>query len=55
MAPCGFDTHYPDFLPMRKGYEHYLKMLQGLGMRVVPYTNGVLFDPDTTDWTPALA
>ena len=23
MAPCGFDTHYPDFLPMRKGYEHY--------------------------------
>lgn len=26
-----------------------------MGIRVVPYTNGHLFDPVTTDWTPSLA
>ena len=23
-SPCGFDTHYPEFLPARKGFDKYL-------------------------------
>jgi hypothetical protein len=55
ISPCGFDTHYPEFLPERKGYDKYLKLYHDMGMRVVPYTNGHLFDPQTPDWTPNLA
>ena len=45
ISPCGFDTHYPEFFPEKKGLDKYIKTFHDLGMRVVPYTNGHLFDP----------
>ena len=54
-APCGFDTHYPEYLPALNGFSEDLKTIQNLGVRVVPYTNGHLFDTVTKDWTPMLA
>lgn len=54
-ADCGFDTHYPEYLPATNGFSEDLKTIQNLGVRVVPYTNGHLFDTVTKDWTPMLA
>lgn len=55
ISPCGFDTHYPEFFPEKRGLDKLVKGYQDLGMRVVPYTNGHLFDPVTVDWVPELA
>ena len=27
-SPCGFDTHYPEFLPARSGFDESLKSIQ---------------------------
>ena len=43
-APCGFDTHYPEYLPARPGCKDAVAAMQDEGMRVIPYINGQLFD-----------
>jgi hypothetical protein len=41
---CGFDTHYPDYFPVRENFEKSLRELRVLGVRVAPYINGRIFD-----------
>ena len=36
-APCGFDTHYPDYFPARVGCSDAIEAMQAEGMRVIPY------------------
>ena len=48
---CGFDTHYPEYFPVREGFEAALKSMQALGVRVAPYINGRIFDKGTASWT----
>jgi hypothetical protein len=43
-APCGFDTHYPEYLPARPGCKGAVSAMKEQGMRVIPYINGQLFD-----------
>jgi hypothetical protein len=33
-APCGFDTHYPDYFPARTGCKESIKAMQAEGMKV---------------------
>ena len=47
---CGFDTHYPEYFPVRKGFADALKNMQDLGVRVAPYINGRIFDVGTDVW-----
>lgn len=39
-----FDTHYPNWLPLREKYFDYYKELQDMGLKIMPYTNGHLVD-----------
>lgn len=48
---CGFDTHYPEYFPVRQGFQSALKTMQDLGVRVAPYINGRIFDKGTKSWT----
>jgi len=43
-APCGFDTHYPNYFPARVGCKEAIAAMQSAGMRVIPYINGQLYD-----------
>ena len=45
---CGFDTHYPEYFPVRKGFQPALKKMQEIGIRVAPYINGRIFDKALT-------
>ena len=45
---CGFDTHYPEYFPPRKGFNASLASMQALGVRVAPYINGRIFDKATS-------
>ena len=47
---CGFDTHYPEYFPVRDGFRDALKAMQALGVRVAPYINGRIFDKATESW-----
>ena len=47
---CGFDTHYPDYFPVRKGFSSALSAMQANGVRVVPYINGRIFDIEIKKW-----
>ena len=47
---CGFDTHYPEYFPVRVGFNDTLKILQELGVKVAPYVNGRIFDTGTKSW-----
>ena len=47
---CGFDTHYPEYFPVRSKFQEKLKDIQALGVRVAPYINGRIFDQDTKSW-----
>jgi hypothetical protein len=38
-----------------KGMDDVLKKYHDSGIRVVPYTNGHLFDTQTSEWQPNLA
>ena len=49
-APCGFDTHYPDYFPARVGCKESVKAMQDAGMRVIPYINGQLYDTLIPRW-----
>lgn len=48
---CGFDTHYPEYFPVRTGFGDVVQQLQALGVRVAPYINGRIFDVGTSKWT----
>ena len=43
-ANCGFDTHYPNYFPARKGCKESVASMQAAGMRIIPYINGQLYD-----------
>lgn len=47
---CGFDTHYPEYLPARLGFTESVKKMKESGIRVAPYINGRLFDKGTETW-----
>ena len=48
---CGFDTHYPEYFPVRSKFQAKLKAIQKMGVRVAPYINGRIFDQATKSWT----
>lgn len=39
-----FDTHYPDWLPLREGTETFMNRLRRMGNFVMPYTNAHIVD-----------
>eukprot|EP01117_Protostelium_nocturnum_P020185 TRINITY_DN8971_c0_g1_i1.p1 TRINITY_DN8971_c0_g1~~TRINITY_DN8971_c0_g1_i1.p1 ORF type:complete len:784 (+),score=255.74 TRINITY_DN8971_c0_g1_i1:167-2353(+) len=39
-----FDSNYPDYFPARKGYLEAVYALRAVGVQVVPYINGRLWD-----------
>jgi hypothetical protein len=45
------DTHYPEYFPVRQGFQSTLTQLQAKGVRVAPYINGRIFDVATQSWT----
>jgi hypothetical protein len=47
---CGFDTHYPEYFPVRNGFNRTVTMLQKLGVKIAPYINGRIFDQATKTW-----
>ncbi|KAF4660137.1 hypothetical protein FOZ61_004234 [Perkinsus olseni] len=49
-AACGFDTHYPHYLPPRPGFGDAVDKLLDMGVRVFPYINGRLFDMQLPEW-----
>ena len=48
---CGFDTHYPEYFPVRVGFEEALQRMQQKGIRAIPYINGRILDTSTKTWT----
>jgi hypothetical protein len=48
---CGFDTHYPEYFPVRQNFQASLERMQQVGVRVTPYINGRIFDQATESWT----
>ena len=49
---CGFDTHYPEYFPVRENFQASLKRIQQeSGVRVAPYINGRIFDQATHSWS----
>ncbi|KAJ9470394.1 putative glycoside hydrolase [Diplonema papillatum] len=47
---CGFDTHYPEYFPVRDGFNATMASLRSAGVRVTPYINGRIFDIATKTW-----
>ena len=47
---CGFDSHYPEYFPVRVGFDRTVRALQRHGVRVAPYINGRIFDMATASW-----
>lgn len=45
-----FDNHYPEYFPARAGFKEAVQTLQEAGVRVMPYINGRLWDPQTDSW-----
>ena len=45
-----FDDDYPHYKPSKKGFKEAVKKLQDLGITVMPYINGRLWDSDTKDF-----
>lgn len=39
-----YDTHYPNWLPIKEEYLPYYKSMQDRGIHIMPYTNGKLVD-----------
>lgn len=46
-----FDADYPVFFPVKKEFNETVRKLQSLGVDVVPYINGRIFDMDLPKWT----
>jgi hypothetical protein len=47
---CGFDTHYPEYFPVREGFLQSVKQLQQMNIKIIPYINARLFDMSLTLW-----
>ncbi|MDH7569434.1 MAG: DUF6259 domain-containing protein, partial [Armatimonadota bacterium] len=45
-----FDDNYPEFAPARPGFLQGIRDLQALGVPVMPYTQGSIWDIDTESW-----
>lgn len=45
-----FDNDYPDYFPVKPGFGEAVKALQEIGVHVMPYVNGHLWDTDTQSW-----
>ena len=45
-----FDDNYPEMLPAKPGYLQGVRDMQALGARVIPYTQGSVWDMDTESW-----
>lgn len=45
-----FDDNYPEMLPAKPGFNRAVTDLQRLGISVMPYTQGVIWDMDTQSW-----
>jgi hypothetical protein len=48
---CGFDSHYPQYFPVRDGFAEAVQRLRDeLNVFTVPYINGRLFDKSLPEW-----
>ncbi|NLX23056.1 MAG: hypothetical protein GXY55_15500 [Phycisphaerae bacterium] len=45
-----FDTLYPEYFPPKPGFREGVAKLQQAGLRVTPYINGRLCDPNSKTW-----
>lgn len=45
-----FDNDYPDYFPTKPGFAEAVAEAQALGLKVMPYINGRLWDTDTQSW-----
>jgi len=45
-----FDNNYPEYFPPKEGFPEFVKRLHSLGLLVMPYINGRLWDTDTESW-----
>ena len=48
---CGFDSHYPEYSPERQGFNETVDHLHSIGVKVVPYINGRLYDTNVHSWS----
>jgi len=48
-----FDDNYPHYFPTKPGFREGVAELKALGIAVMPYINGRLWDTDTADWPDA--
>lgn len=45
-----FDNDYPEYFPVKPGFGEAVQALQDVGVHVMPYVNGHLWDTDTASW-----
>ena len=45
-----FDNDYPEYFPVVDGFGDAVKDLQAVGVHVMPYINGHIWDTDTVSW-----
>ena len=45
-----FDNDYPEYFPTKPGFREAVAEAQKLGLRIMPYINGRLWDSDTKSW-----
>ncbi len=45
-----FDNNYPEYFPVKPGFGEAVQALQDVGVHVMPYVNGHLWDTDTQSW-----
>ena len=45
-----FDDNYPEYFPVKPGFGEAVQTLQDVGVHVMPYVNGHLWDIDTGSW-----
>jgi hypothetical protein len=45
-----FDNNYPEYFPVKPGFGEAVAALQDVGVHVMPYVNGHLWDTDTASW-----
>lgn len=45
-----FDDHYPEYFPTKPGFAEGVRELGQVGIKVMPYINGRLWDPRNDSW-----
>ena len=50
-----FDTDYPDYFPAKPGFKEAVAQLQSIGVQIVPYINGRLYDYNAETWEQEFA